>query len=73
MKQDDKNISYRIYLVTLFIFIIAGAIVFRLLFCHTDEGSISMTLIVLFYHRNSFIFINLGLLISKILIQKSQS
>ena len=39
MKQDDKNISYRIYLVTLFIFIIACAIVFRLVKIQWSEGA----------------------------------
>lgn len=39
MKQDDKTISYRIYLVTLFIFMIAGAIVFRLAKIQWSEGA----------------------------------
>lgn len=39
MKQDDKNISYRIYVVALFIFIMACAIVFRLTKIQWSEGA----------------------------------
>ena len=39
MKQDDKNISYRIYLVAFIIFIIACAIVFRLTKIQWAEGA----------------------------------
>ena len=39
MKQDDKNISYRIYLVAFIIFMIACAIVFRLTKIQWAEGA----------------------------------